>query len=129
MSAFIVSCETMNRVVASILPLRSEKLRQVFSSLEPQAIAEALYGLNNLAIWERYGKPEPNPMTRYRFAVTKAYSRFELLKACRCLLYQCAEGSVVKHKLFLFLSEHADDMAMDIVRLTPEYENAAWDAA
>lgn len=128
MSAFIVSHETMNRVVASILPLRLHQVT-VFSSFEPNDIARDLYRLNNKAVEARYGKMDSDPMANYTFALSKVYNKFELLKACQCLRYQCAEGDVVKNPLFLFLNNHVNYLMNEIVRFMPEYEKAAWDAA
>jgi len=127
MSAFIVSHETMSKVVASILPLRSSQLAKVFPGTDWKDIAGCLYAMNNDAIEARYGKRELSPMHDYTFSLNKSWNSYDLLKACQCLRYQCSEGKVPETELYKWLERHIVDLMQRIIEKQPEYVAASWD--
>lgn len=136
MSAFIVSAETMNKVVRAIV---SDEYRGEFAGItlpgytisdrKPQAtaIGKELFAMNRAAILARYpGDTEYAETPKYRYKPVR-YSEVEMFKAMECLLYQCSEGNVPDTDLYKELEAAKGSLASRIVSNMPEYESAAWD--
>lgn len=131
MSAYVVSENTMHRVVRAI-----EKNRQWFAGVpvssattrSADAIGAALFAMNIDAVRQRYPRdPEPESFAyRYENHVNSAVVEF---KAIQCLLYQCSEGNVPETPLYRELESVALTVASKIIHSLPEYDAADWDAA
>ena len=122
MSAFIVSTETMQRVVHAwpdngLLPHRTS-----CESLD--ALGARLFAMNARAVSARYGEPEEVPAFRYR--PLGAVHPMHQLKAVECLLYQCSEGNVPNEDDFLALEGLAAKLREKIVNALPSYSEAPW---
>jgi hypothetical protein len=141
MSAYIVSPKTMNRVVSTLLSARQFGVHlEGFAGLPlsgvilardtEQRIAEQLYAMNREAVIQRYpdshaeGGYSDLP-AGYRFAY-EIVNRCSGLKAIRCLLYQCTEGTIDETPLYRELQDFAHSLAYAIVADLPEYEKADW---
>lgn len=152
MSAFVVSPQTMTRVVTALLG-RSQYDHAVireFAGLDTGAadagtkIGQRLFKMNIDAVRQRYpdtvANPEDMPGTYGCAKLAKTYkftgragSRLSLKewvechKALHCLQYQCSEGNVPQTAQFKELHAAIGSLADHIVSLLPEYETAGWD--
>lgn len=113
-------------------------------------IGRRLFSLNIEAIYQRYPDTQDKPQNmpgevdksgkstalRMRDAYkapglsrSPIYPQEQLVsgvKALKCLAYQCAEGDVPETALFKELEAAAGEIAIEIVRRMPAYDNAAW---
>ena len=123
MSAFIISEETMHRVVhafdkhGDIRAMNCESLDR---------LGERLYALNNAAIVARYGEPDDVPAYQYR--PLGNVPAVHMYKALDCLIYQCSEGDVPDLPDFKMLTCLRAKLAMVIVDDLPDYQSAPWDS-
>lgn len=141
MSAFLVSAQTINHIVASISLIAKESATQGVGQL-PRAfaqagfdtnqagweeqLAKAMFALNARAVAQRYHEPEATGFTYRRVAWLS--NRYQLLKSINCWLYQCTEGDVPKQSLYqLFTNGVVRWLLESIVYKSPQYEAAAWD--
>ena len=92
---------------------------------------QQMAALNAAALNERYPH---NPDARalgwspecFRWSPAE-YSKWELLKAADCWLYQCHEGEVWKCDLYSQVQQQRDALAFRIIRELPEYDAVGWD--
>lgn len=121
MSAFLVSHETINAVVAGWRPEgdNSPGCEQL------DWLGNRLWAMNRQALRERYGDSDPTPEV-FSFR-PHTYTRIQSLKAAQCLRYQCAEGDVPKIALYSELSDVCERLAYEVIRKMPEYDAVAWD--
>ena len=147
MSAFIVDKSTMQAVVTAICG------RSFYGQIIPRflgfstdtmdtstRIGRGLYALNINAVTQRYGGPVsdlPGPSNPERTAktfrgpdpsrqMTPTPELIRGLKALRCLIYQCAEGTVPDMAEYAELEQAAGAIAQEIVARLPEYDAAPW---
>lgn len=115
MSAFIVSSETMHRVVFAI-----ERQTELFAGLPAHTCAQldvigrALFEMNARAVNSRYPGEPQQVVPEYTFrplgdeiSVPKAAQ----FKAVACLLYQCSEGNEPDSELFKALDALCNRLA------------------
>ncbi len=128
MSAFIISTETMHRVVWAL----SHEAPDLFPGILPAAsctemdrFGVELYALNAAAMSQRYHEPVETP--DYHFRPLARPTLLEQYKALSCYLYQCAEGDVPKRPAFERMVDVAGRLARQIVGALPEYQRAPWD--
>lgn len=109
MSAFIVSTETMHRVVAAIDKAHRGDHRwldfPIRDSRDLDLIGRAIFGLNRAAVAQRYPGPEPLPGSvadedNYRYRPIGCISDVHAHRALSCLLYQCTEGTVPETAMY-----------------------------
>ena len=130
MSAFVISDETMHRVVEAFV------LYEKLPSVPASELGDMLFEMNFAAMRARYGDTfEPSD---YRHAKREA-TPAEMFKAVECLLYQCSEGSVPNTTLYAMAEEVAERLAVKLTGLSdvtaakqrawhlPEVERAPWD--
>lgn len=120
MSAFVVSNETMNRVVNCPL------IEGCDSSAAKDQLGNELYKMNAQAVQQRY-KDREQEQPKFRYS-PKNYSNIEILKAMHCLRYQCSEGNVPEQSLYAALTSWIQTLEHEIVCRHPAYEAADWDA-
>lgn len=152
MSAFIVSPETINRVVTfcrqnngsrhyhAIDRLLEEALgtfaRKYYEpdeckELSCQELASALYLLNCEAVDARYGKGQAakdeaeQPVFQYK--PESASDFHKVYKSAQCLRYQCSEGDIPEKPLYKFLEALINHIADVIVRADKRYDVAPWE--
>lgn len=148
MSSFIVSNETINRIVAT---LELSKIRnQSFPDfrymdggelLEMEAanvrtLGETLFFLNLRAtIAERYPHNHPdveksiNDMAstyRHQHEYVNSSNRAQVYKSLQCYLYQCSEGEIPNSPLYKALETYKAKLAELMVEDTQEYNEASW---
>lgn len=139
MSAFVVSKETMDRVMRGVyVALKGEPLQDHESQT---VLARKLWAMNIEAVRQRYSHHpeitgEVERSTAEVAAYTAPFDRNEPLtvakgcdaaKAIACLIYQCSEGDVPETGLFKALTLIEQKLCVVIVSLLPQYEHAAWD--
>lgn len=129
MSAFIVSDETMHRVVNVILS-NTTSFGNIWTEDKDAGtrIGQLLFKLNALAVNDRYNEAEKAP--DYHFREGYLLIQCDLVsayKSLQCLLYQCAEGDIPEMKLFKELENLSHRLAHKIVSDLPAYSAADWD--
>jgi len=140
MSAFIVSDQTINRIVSFIDNPNSkntyikdevENLLKKFNmdlnentEKKLNYLANCLLWLNKKAVDYRYSETNVINLIKYSYTST---SEIQVLKSIHCFLYQCSEGDYPEHRIFKFVEELRDLIESDIIHSLPEYEKAEWD--
>lgn len=125
MSAFIVSNETINRVVHG-MTTDAMGCPRGMSCEAMDALGRRLHAMNAHAVEARYREP-CDAITDYQYR-SKNYSKCEMLKAMNCLRYQCTEGNIPETALYDELCRAIEKLNAAIVDSLPEYESAPWDA-
>ena len=154
MSAYVVSYETLNKILAGIdytkyrhssYPGAPNKLQgQEYSAgFEPEALTklgrELLY-LNVRAVYCRYEDMRPktpsqvvdfwlpgNEGTEFFYDDGTTPPRpLQLYKTLQCFLYQCSEGTIIHDPLFKEMEAWANRVGHFIISMLPEYETAVW---
>jgi hypothetical protein len=129
MSAFIVTTETMQRVVDAIdkhsgLSFWGDIVINGAASLD--AIGNALFVVNAEAVNFRYsGIPQEPPAFRYR-PLGHVPTEHHFM-AISCLLYQCDEGNVPDCDAYKRLERLRDRLAFDIAQKVARSAGALWD--
>lgn len=150
MSAYIVSIETMHRVVSAVrdwcdaqetrcgepcpallshpeklLPGKVRPMRQ--GNTEATLLGQMLFEMNQRAVRARYGSrgDEYEVIPFYEFR-RDPVSNVRAYKSIQNLLYQCTEGDVDQEPLYQALTRFADMLARRIVMDLPEYESSEW---
>ena len=132
MSAFVVSDETMHRVVKAFVHTK------VFPNTvrDFNDLGRGLFTMNFSAMHHRYG--ELNDPSQYVFE-DRAATPAEMWKACECFLYQCTEGDVPQTELYQLTQEVSNKLAVEMTGIAdtnqaherawklPEVERAPWD--
>jgi len=138
MSAFLVSMRTINRIVATLsLLLRSHEYAhatELFAAAGidttqahgKEALAKAMFALNQQALYQRYGDPATERFVYQQVQVLP--NLYQTLKSVECWLYQCTEGDVPQRKLYQFFKTFVRVWLLEIiVHQSPAYEAAQWD--
>ena len=129
MSAFFVSQECMQRVIAGVSYLSDDGDYHIqgFGAVNGPAtlgrLGTALFEMNDEALFARYNFEPINEAFEYK--PTKV-SLCSSLKAMECLRYQCSEGSIPQSELYQGLGKAIGDLASVIVNELPEYKKAEW---
>lgn len=142
MSAFIVPQKTMHNAVMAVAD-QGGGLLDAFGvgPLDTDRLGRALYSLNIEAVHQRYPDTVDNPVTlpgeagcerwpeTYRHRLTAvSMSSVARYKALSCLIYQCAEGSVIETAQYEALQAIKARLAHRIISKLPEYEAIEWGA-
>lgn len=136
MSAFIVSTETMHRVVKAIDDAMNHEgiFGADFERAEPgflirtagdlDALGQALFALNADAVNQRYNEKDEPPTYTYRplGPVTDPEKYF----AIACLIYQCSEGNVPERGLYKALQNLENSIARGIAHNLASARNVPW---
>jgi hypothetical protein len=137
MSAYVVDDSTINKIV-SFLNAKAMgydgrhryKIEGYDLSKEDdcERLANDMFALNVAGVNARYGEGEAakfRPLNFiYRFQIPQPV--IPTLVALECFLYQCAEGDIVNHPLYLALRRLESAMCQAIVHALPEYSRASW---
>ena len=134
MSAFLVEDITINNVVNWLvreLPnnyyLTEELKKMGYSVEEPGKLAKDMFRLNLTSLKQRYGSAEGFRELFFTYKSTYPVAKIQVLKSLQCWLYQCAEGNVVRKKLYRFFDEVVKVYLMsNIIYDLPEYDTAQW---
>jgi hypothetical protein len=124
MSAFIISNETMNRIINGLYELKYLKPSTDKNYIK---LANKLYQLNREAILQRYEKDDDYAKPPEFVWEKQSVKAIDAVKAMHCLRYQCAEGDVPKKSLYRWLSRTIHYYQAKIVIELQEYEDAKWD--
>ncbi len=152
MSSFIVSNDTINRVLAFTLT-KAARTNDTFGyparaflgattgsgpanrtgnpSIDTAELGQRLYDLNVQATGERYPDESadslPGPVVKgYTYTRLVPPSPIQAYKSLGCLLYQCSEGDVPDSPLYQALQELQHGIAAALVCDLPEYNRADW---
>ena len=137
MSAFIVEEKTIDVVVSYLakeanLELTRREFKKlgydVTTEIGAERLANAMYGLNVMAVEQRYDDIEGMITSGgFGFKFISWKSKIEVYKKLTCWLYQCLEGNIPEHPLYKALKEFSNTLAHDIVSDLPEYEAILWE--
>jgi len=139
MSAFMVSDKTINRVLTYLNrymgkdnPLVEEFSEENYDLVSEDGLRKLghdMFFLNQAGVNSRYGANQAKEFRdlNYQPDLYTVNSGVQVLKSLRCFLYQCTEGDVPDHPLFVLLQKLSMDMAFNIVMTLPEYDAAEWD--
>lgn len=130
MSSYVVEDQTINRVLGFLCfdQYRStvaHRLRELGLDAEDdlRPLGLAMMKLNCKATGVRYGE---KCQAAYAYKLETA-TRIQAIKALSCWLYQCAEGTIpARSKLYRVMKSYRDELAMQVVRSQPEYDQSAW---
>jgi hypothetical protein len=132
MSAFVISTETMQRVIAAITDngkthdgmFAGKYLVRTSGDLD--RLGNELFALNGQAVQARYpGEPVALPDFSYRpLGAIPLEHRF---MAIQCLLYQCDEGKVPQNALYKALEKAGDWIANQIAYRAARAQKTPWD--
>lgn len=133
MSAFLISDNTMQDVVAEIMALACEEGFE-FDGSRPVTTHDAtdigrkLYMLNFQALHGRYNEPVPEPEAITWTFRPRGASQNRLVrhKSMRCLRYQCSEDGASGTPMFLELERAIGKSAEAVVTALPAYDVAPW---
>jgi len=139
MSAFMVKDETINRVVEWLYweITRSQWLRDQLEKASgidtttyawAEALGQAMFQLNIAGVNDRYGDGEAGKFGILDYHYQPAHgSEIQVLKSLQCWLYQCTEGEVMKHPLYVFFDTVVERHLMSkIICDLPAYQAAEW---
>ena len=120
MSAFVVSNETMHRVVAAFVHFNQ------FPDALASDIGKMLFEMNHTAMLTRYGETDENGTYTY---VERNPSIGQMFKATECLLYQCSEGAGPETGLYKLTEAISDACAHELTGLDDrdKAKKRAWD--
>jgi hypothetical protein len=138
MSAFLVSMRTINQIVATLSSLlRSHEYTHAATMFAAsgidttqahweEALANAMFALNQEALYQRYGDPAEEQFVYKR--VPALPNLYQVLKSINCWLYQCTEGNVPESKLYQFFKTFVRVWLMEIIiHQSSAYDEAQWD--
>lgn len=129
MSSYVVDHKTIHKIIAGIKTHSRDRDDVVGHETK---FGRKLLRMNEAAVDERYHDPTHRPGTigqrgvEYRFVEVLPPTRVEFVKALRCFLYQCCEGSVPKWKLYKRMDDIVRCVSSSIVADLPEYDRAEW---
>ena len=134
MSAYLVEDKTINNIVNWLyreLPQNyylTEELKKVgYSAEDLEKLAKDMFKLNITSLNQRYGSARGFRDLNFRYQLTYGIPKIQVLKSLQCWLYQCAEGNVVRKKLYRFFNEVVKVCLMSkIIYELPEYDEARW---
>ena len=140
MSAFIVSKETMDRVVSAIDKHRGQDFGGIHlvDSASCDRLGRKLYAMNLDAVIQRYPgdtkDTAPGPIDiadihgAYKWKMSlPAHHAAVGYKAISSLLYQCSEGNVPERPLYKALDALYDSLAHRIASDSKTVQRAIWD--
>lgn len=134
MSCHMVDDETINRVVSRFLDERNSSYawRQLtelgFTTMEPEKLGQAMYDLNFKSCSGRYDEEMAQSMVGdepYKY-IYKVSGKMQVFKSLHYYLYQSCEGSCDKDLLYKALDRYFHQLAIELIKETPEYQNAKW---
>lgn len=123
MSAFVCTHETINRVVNARIEYGSPRHISV-APIDADEWGQRMHEMNCRAVSQRYSEPAvPEFQFSHRM---QPYSRYEMLKAIDCLIYQCSEGTVPDEPDYAELRQLQSYWRAEIIRHIPQYDQAEW---
>ena len=130
MSAFIVTTETMQRVVHAVDNHGSAAANTwggfpVNNCAGLDALGAALFDLNEEAVAQRYVNHPREQAPRFHYRPLGDVPLTAQFRAIECLLYQCSEGNCGKLPLYQLLVQLRNKLARQIASKASEHE--PWD--
>ena len=142
MSAFVVDDETINKVVSYLYAkangpddwLRYRALRLAKMGINPaipehcDRLAHLMFDLNVAAVNARYGEGEAEKFRPldFKYQLNFPGSQMQAIKSLETWLYQCLEGDINYHRLYVAMEEVRNMLCIDYVHSTEEYEGTPW---
>ena len=142
MSTFVVDDGTINKIVSYLyakangpdnwVKYRAVKLAKMDIDLRIpehcERIAHLMFDLNVTAVNARYGDGEAEKFRPldFKYQLNFSGSQIQAIKALESWLYQCLEGDIAYHRLYLAMEEIRNMLCIDYVHQTEEYEGAQW---
>jgi len=134
MSSFIVADSSINSIASFLYrDLDADHIKRKLATLNialQDELGEEMYRLNLAAVDVRYGDYSAGAMgacskVDYTFAPVCA-GKVPVIKALACWLYQCSEGQVPETELYKIMRQYQGELAMSIIRESPEWAAAEW---
>jgi hypothetical protein len=132
MSAFVVSEDTINVILTSIVTERSETINywlgklgyNVKSKESMSKLGKDLLNMNIEAVDYRYNENSPKVESfEYRMKPLSVYGQ---LKSLESYLYQCSEGDTPGKPLYGVMQKIEHSFMHSIICGIPEYQSAPW---
>lgn len=136
MSSFVVSKETINRIVTYLSASQSYVVDKIRAEIATRyrfdlttnngsaELGKFMLQMNCRATNERYGEEsEYSPLFTYSY-VNNLAGDIAVIKSLECWLYQCAEGTIAENDDYKFFSSVRDTLIRDYVHSSKEYQNA-----
>lgn len=137
MSAYIVSNDTMNKIIYNLF--WDHKFKQTHFILERHGynapedftrLGNELYAMNRESVKQRYDESEDSEYIKIPTWTDKHWqegrtNKYEALKAMHCLSYQSCEGDVPQLPIYKFLEELIHSWESYIINAIPEYDAAS----
>jgi len=141
MSAFIVTDETINKVVSylyakangpGLQELGLSTVQKIGFDLSDfdncRSLAEQMFDLNVAAVNARYGRGEAEKFRPLNFQFRFIPSQLiEVIKALETWSYQCTEGDIPDQRLYKAMQDLRCELYREAVHQLPEYEAAPWE--
>ena len=141
MSAFIVTDETINKVVSYLYAKANgpglqelglstvQKIGFDLSDIDNcRSLAEQMFDLNVAAVNARYGTGEAEKFRPLNFQFRFIPSQLiEVIKALETWSYQCTGGAIPDQRLYKAMQDLHCKLCREAVHQLPEYEAAPWD--
>lgn len=133
MSCYVVSNDNINKIVTYLGQEHMQYDRKPLEKLEyllplpndSQKLAQAMLSLNVRSFNARY--PNENcTIGKITFKPIVCTDHYQMLMTLRNFLYQSCEGKCDEQLLYLALDCIAGNIAYNIVRELPEYQNCSW---
>lgn len=100
------------------------KLDDKETDREFNKLGQAMLKMNYDAVNSRYD--EKTETTEFKMKDEKARLT-QVLKSLQCFLYQCAEGSIPKRKLYKAFKDIEVSIMSEIIETQTDYEKMEWD--
>lgn len=130
MSAFMVSTETMQRVVDAIDKRHCNSHWQGMPTEDSKCldqIGAALFDLNYAAVTARYHDPSQS-VPQFKYRPLGKVRDDEHFIALECLIYQCSEGNIPEtSNMYKALLKLRDKIALNVAHEAAKQNGAPWD--
>ena len=129
MSSHIVKQETINQAITTLdapefVDTKSRLAEIGINSLHK--LGRKMMDMNVDAWHQRYPNVDNSGVVLYDF-YPQQVSLVQAYKSLGCWLYQCSEGDIPQQRLCQIMRLYKFDLAMKIVYMLPEYNEAHWD--
>lgn len=133
MSAYLIDNSTISKLADALRYRKSARETDYFITdyVNTSDLAYNLYNLNVLALKERYGERAkkliiPFYFTNEIWSFTRDKDLAQFFTSLRSFLYQCAEGKVVKTKMFKELTKFKNSLGSDIAIMWADKQGVIW---
>ncbi len=130
MSAFMCSDKHFQYIADGLYTYAQSIGNELNDKEYVQDLVNSFQVINIKALRERYKKPESMYSFSNRVAkpsLSDYIDRYQLLKALKCLKYQCSEGDIPETEEYKSLSNYIDIITDNIISESDKYQRAEWE--